>query len=81
MRQQAIQEYVTPEHFAGLVAYPTSPDTATVTGHVHQRTPDFGHLRLAVLDQKSIHHLGGVFTGMSTQEFIQALNAGRRSYG
>ncbi|KND45935.1 SDR family NAD(P)-dependent oxidoreductase [Streptomyces stelliscabiei] len=32
MRQQAIQEYVTPEHFAGLVSYLASPDGAMVTG-------------------------------------------------
>ncbi|MEU6223109.1 SDR family oxidoreductase [Streptomyces sp. NPDC047042] len=32
MRQQAIQEYVTPEHFAGLVSYLASPDAAMVTG-------------------------------------------------
>ncbi|MFE7839073.1 SDR family NAD(P)-dependent oxidoreductase [Streptomyces sp. NPDC057474] len=32
MRQQAIQEFVTPEHFAGLVSYLASPDAAMVTG-------------------------------------------------
>jgi 3-oxoacyl-[acyl-carrier protein] reductase len=32
MRQQAIQEYVTPDHFAGLVSYLASPDAAMVTG-------------------------------------------------
>ncbi|GER23241.1 pyridoxal 4-dehydrogenase [Zafaria cholistanensis] len=32
MAQQAIQEFVTPEHFAGLVAYLASPDGALVTG-------------------------------------------------
>ncbi|WP_149823152.1 SDR family NAD(P)-dependent oxidoreductase [Streptomyces tailanensis] len=32
MRQQAIREYVTPDHFAGLVSYLASPDAAMVTG-------------------------------------------------
>ncbi|WP_258061921.1 SDR family NAD(P)-dependent oxidoreductase [Arthrobacter sp. ZGTC412] len=32
MSQQAIQEFVTPEDFAGLVAYLASPDAAMVTG-------------------------------------------------
>ncbi|MBE1489782.1 SDR family NAD(P)-dependent oxidoreductase [Plantactinospora soyae] len=32
MRQQAIQEYVTPERFAGLVAYLASDDAALMTG-------------------------------------------------
>jgi 3-oxoacyl-[acyl-carrier protein] reductase len=32
MSQQAIQEFVTPADFAGLVAYLASPDAAMVTG-------------------------------------------------
>ncbi|MDF3139749.1 MULTISPECIES: SDR family oxidoreductase [unclassified Streptomyces] len=32
MRQQAIKEFVTPEHFAGLVSYLASPDAVMVTG-------------------------------------------------
>ncbi|MGP4047954.1 SDR family NAD(P)-dependent oxidoreductase [Streptomyces sp. 2A115] len=32
MRRQAIKEFVTPEHFAGLVSYLASPDAAMVTG-------------------------------------------------
>ncbi|WP_205857740.1 SDR family NAD(P)-dependent oxidoreductase [Phytoactinopolyspora endophytica] len=32
MHQQAIEEYVTPEHFAGLVSYLSSPDADLVTG-------------------------------------------------
>ncbi|MBE4738448.1 MULTISPECIES: protocatechuate 3,4-dioxygenase [Streptomyces] len=37
--------------------------------------------KLAVLDQKSMQYLGGVFTGMTTEEFTQALEAGGRSFG
>ena len=37
--------------------------------------------KLAVLDQKSMQYLGGVFTGMTTEEFAQALEAGGRSFG
>ncbi|MDX3128790.1 SDR family oxidoreductase [Streptomyces europaeiscabiei] len=32
MRRQAIEEFVTPEHFAGLVSYLASPDAVMVTG-------------------------------------------------
>jgi NAD(P)-dependent dehydrogenase (short-subunit alcohol dehydrogenase family) len=32
MSRQAIKEYVTPEHFAGLAAYLASPDAALITG-------------------------------------------------
>ncbi|MPY38648.1 SDR family oxidoreductase [Streptomyces phyllanthi] len=32
MRRQAIKEFVTPEHFAGLVSYLASPGAAMVTG-------------------------------------------------
>jgi NAD(P)-dependent dehydrogenase (short-subunit alcohol dehydrogenase family) len=32
MSQQAIQEFVTPEDFAGLVAFLASPDAARITG-------------------------------------------------
>ncbi|NDL56430.1 SDR family oxidoreductase [Phytoactinopolyspora sp. XMNu-373] len=32
MRQQAIEEFVTPEHFAGLVSFLCSPDAEMITG-------------------------------------------------
>lgn len=32
MEKQAIKEFVTPAHFAGMVAYLASPDGALVTG-------------------------------------------------
>lgn len=37
--------------------------------------------KLAVLDQKSMQYLGGVFTGMTTEEFTEALRTGGRSFG
>lgn len=37
--------------------------------------------KLAVLDKKSMQYLGGVFTGMTTEEFIESLNAGGRRFG
>ncbi|WP_330285501.1 protocatechuate 3,4-dioxygenase [Streptomyces sp. NBC_00576] len=37
--------------------------------------------KLAVLDQRSMQYLGGVFTGMTTEEFADALKAGGRSFG
>ncbi|MEH0548622.1 protocatechuate 4,5-dioxygenase subunit alpha [Streptomyces sp. B21-105] len=37
--------------------------------------------KLAMVDQRSMQYLGGVFTGMTTEEFAQALKAGGRSFG
>jgi len=37
--------------------------------------------KLAVLDQRSMQYLGGVFTDMTTEEFTQALKSGGRSFG
>lgn len=37
--------------------------------------------KLAVVDRKSMQYLGGVFTGMTTEEFADALKAGGRSFG
>jgi protocatechuate 4,5-dioxygenase alpha chain len=37
--------------------------------------------KLAMVDQRSMQYLGGVFTGMTTEEFAQTLKAGGRSFG
>lgn len=37
--------------------------------------------KLAMLDQKSMQYLGGVFTGMTTEEFTNALRTGGRRFG
>ncbi|MER5430121.1 protocatechuate 4,5-dioxygenase subunit alpha [Streptomyces sp. NPDC002588] len=37
--------------------------------------------KLAMLDNRSMQYLGGVFTGMSVEEFTEALTAGGRSFG
>lgn len=37
--------------------------------------------KLAQLDKKSVQYLGGIFTGMSTEEFIAELKAGGRHFG
>src|SRR5690349_7907974 len=37
--------------------------------------------KLAVFDNLSMQYLGGVFTGMSTEEFAAALHSGGRSFG
>jgi len=37
--------------------------------------------KLAMLDDRSVQYLGGVFTGMSTEDFIEVLKAGGRSFG
>ncbi|WP_326837719.1 protocatechuate 3,4-dioxygenase [Amycolatopsis rhabdoformis] len=37
--------------------------------------------KLAMLDGKSMQHLGGVFTGMTAEEFAAALRSGGRNFG
>ncbi|NKQ51414.1 protocatechuate 3,4-dioxygenase [Amycolatopsis sp. K13G38] len=37
--------------------------------------------KLAMLDGTSMQDLGGVFTGMSTEEFVAAMHAGGRRFG
>jgi protocatechuate 4,5-dioxygenase, alpha chain len=37
--------------------------------------------KLAVLDKRSMQYLGGVFTGMSAEDFAAALKAGGRTFG
>jgi protocatechuate 4,5-dioxygenase alpha chain len=34
-----------------------------------------------VLDKKSMQDLGGIFTGMTTEEFVETLNTGGRRFG
>lgn len=37
--------------------------------------------KLAMVDKKSMQYLGGVFTGMTTEEFIAELTKGGRNFG
>jgi protocatechuate 4,5-dioxygenase, alpha chain len=41
----------------------------------------FYTFKLAVLDKLSIQHLGGVFTGMTPEEFAATMRAGGRCFG
>jgi len=41
----------------------------------------FYTFKLAQVDKKSMQYLGGVFTGMTTEEFAEALRAGGRHFG
>lgn len=41
----------------------------------------FYTFKLAMLDGRSMQYLGGVFTGMSAEEFAAALRSGGRSFG
>ncbi|MEE1757907.1 protocatechuate 3,4-dioxygenase [Streptomyces sp. SP18BB07] len=41
----------------------------------------FYTFKLAVLDQKSMQYLGGVFTGMSAEEFTAVMREGGRKFG
>lgn len=37
-------------------------------------------IKLSAIDKKSMQDLGGIFTGMTTEEFIAELRAGGRSF-
>jgi protocatechuate 4,5-dioxygenase, alpha chain len=37
--------------------------------------------KLAMLDKKSMQYLGGVFTGMTVEEFTAAMRSGGRKFG
>jgi len=41
----------------------------------------FYTFKLAVLDKLSMQHLGGVFTGMTAEEFAATMRAGGRCFG
>jgi protocatechuate 4,5-dioxygenase alpha chain len=41
----------------------------------------FYTFKLAMLDGRSIQYLGGVFTGMSPEEFTAAMRSGGRTFG
>ncbi len=41
----------------------------------------FYMFKLAMLDQKSMQYLGGVFTDMSAEEFASAMRSGGRKFG
>lgn len=41
----------------------------------------FYTFKLAMVDQKSMQYLGGVFTGMTAEEFAAAMRSGGRNFG
>ncbi|MBP2326961.1 protocatechuate 4,5-dioxygenase alpha chain [Kibdelosporangium banguiense] len=41
----------------------------------------FYSFKLATMDRKSMQYLGGVFTGMTAEQFAEALQAGGRKFG
>ena len=41
----------------------------------------FYTFKLAQVDKKSMQDLGGIFTGMTTEEFAEALRSGGRHFG
>jgi protocatechuate 4,5-dioxygenase, alpha chain len=58
--------------------------TAAVIGRDWQAMLDLGGsifyiYKLAMIDGRSMQYLGGVFTGMTEQEFVAAMNAGGRT--
>jgi protocatechuate 4,5-dioxygenase, alpha chain len=51
------------------------------TGMLDLGASIFYTFKLAMLDQKSMQYLGGVFTGMTTEEFTAAMRSGGRRFG
>ncbi|TNC26858.1 protocatechuate 3,4-dioxygenase [Amycolatopsis alkalitolerans] len=51
------------------------------TGMLDLGASIFYTFKLATLDRKSIQYLGGVFTGMTAEEFTAELRAGGRRFG
>ncbi|MGP4014579.1 protocatechuate 3,4-dioxygenase [Saccharopolyspora sp. 5N708] len=51
------------------------------TGMLDLGASIFYTFKLAMMDQKSMQYLGGVFTGMTTEEFAAALRSGGRKFG
>lgn len=45
------------------------------------RASIFYIIKLAAIDKKSMQDLGGIFTGMTTEEFVTELRAGGRKFG
>lgn len=64
---------------------PNRPYRVTFNGGVHGpgETPTARPcvFKLAMVNQQSMQYLGEVFTGMTTEEFTQALKAGGRNFG
>jgi protocatechuate 4,5-dioxygenase alpha chain len=64
-----------------------SPEQRTaVTGRDWQAMIDLGGsifyvYKLAMMDGRSMQYLGGVFTGMTEEEFVAAMRAGGRTDG
>lgn len=67
--------------------YPLTPEQRSAIlernwiGMLDQGGSIFYVFKLAQLDQKSVQDLGGIFTGMTTDEFIAELRAGGRHFG
>ncbi|AIJ22921.1 protocatechuate 3,4-dioxygenase [Amycolatopsis methanolica] len=51
------------------------------TGMLDLGASIFYTYKLAMMDQKSMQYLGGVFTGITAEEFAAALRSGGRKFG
>ncbi|MCI2415870.1 protocatechuate 3,4-dioxygenase [Saccharopolyspora sp. K220] len=51
------------------------------TGMLDLGASIFYTFKLAMMDQKSMQYLGGVFTGMTAEEFAAAMRSGGRKFG
>lgn len=87
LKDEGNRELFSADEAAYCDAYGLSPDQReAILERDWVRMLDLGGsifyiFKLAVLDKKSMQYLGGVFTGMTTEEFVAHLNAGGRRFG
>lgn len=87
LKHAANRERFSADEAAYCVAYGLSPEQQeAILQRDWTRMLDLGGsifyiYKLAVLDKVSMQDLGGIFTGMTTEEFIEHLNAGGRHFG
>lgn len=87
LKYAAERERFKADEAAYCEAYRLSPEQRdAVLGRQWTRMLELGGsifyvFKLAMLDNRSMQYLGGVFTGMSAEEFAEVLQAGGRSFG
>ena len=87
LRDAANRERFARDEAAYCDAYGLSPEQKRAiverdwTGMLDLGGSIFYTFKLAVLDKLSMQHLGGVFTGMTAEEFAATMRAGGRCFG
>ncbi|SFJ96407.1 protocatechuate 4,5-dioxygenase, alpha chain [Amycolatopsis sacchari] len=87
LKDAANRERFSEDEAAYCDAYGLSPEQKRAvlerdwTGMLDLGASIFYTYKLAMLDKKSMQYLGGVFTGMSAEEFTALLRSGGRRFG